>query len=486
MAAAPEKATATTSAATDLERTLSNSFANVDGAVSVPPVERRVTDEEKQQQIDDNSDATAVDDGQNTAAPDGGLQAWLVVLGAWCASFCSYGWINSTFLPAFRLRQNEEKLTVTGVGIFQQYYEEGPLHNYSPSQISWIPALQIFFMSFMGPFIGVLFDRYGPEKLLIVGSFLHVFGLMMASISTKYYQFLLSQGVCSAIGVAAVFLSSIACVSGWFDRRRGLAFGLLATGSSLGGVVLPIMVTRLIDEVSYGWAMRTGAFLIGALLVITVCTVRRRTTIAPQTNFTAAQMKAPFKEVPFMFILGGLFLIPFGLYTPINYLPTVAVQGGMTKSLAQYLVAVYNGASLIGRLSSGILADKFGRFNAFIASCYVAGILVLAMWIPGTGNAVTIAFAALFGLFSGAYIALLVALIAQVSPIREIGYRNGVACLAQSIGGLAATPIAGAIIDQPGGLVGIKVYAGVFLVAGTTSVLVARLCLTKFKLNAVL
>ncbi|KAJ6779436.1 hypothetical protein PWT90_10268 [Aphanocladium album] len=470
----PEKGTtAASSGVMDIERTISNSFANVDGAVSVPPndgdrLRRPVTDEEKQH-IDDSSDATAVEDGSDAGspAPDGGMQAWLVVLGAWCSSFCSYGWINS-------------------VGIFQQYYEEGPLHDYSPSQISWIPALQIFFMSFMGPFIGVLFDKYGPEKLLIAGSFLHVFGLMMASISTKYYQFLLSQGVCSAIGVAAVFLSAIACVSGWFDRRRGLAFGILATGSSLGGVVLPIMVTRLIDHVSYGWAMRTGAFLIGVLLVVTICTVRRRTTIAPQTNFTAAQMKAPFKEVPFMFILGGLFLIPFGLYTPINYLPTVAVQAGMTKSLAQYLVSVYNGASLVGRLSSGILADKFGRFNAFVASCYVAGVLVLAMWIPGTGNAVTIAFAAMFGLFSGAYIALLVALIAQVSPIREIGYRNGIACLAQSIGGLLATPIAGAIIDKPGGLVGIKVYAGVFLLAGTSSVLIARLFLTKFKLNAIL
>lgn len=472
----------------DLEKTISNPVVTVNGAVFAPPTDstpaaQKLHDEEKQHHhhrhnVDDSSDATAANTSQPdndpdadsksvAAAPDGGLQAWLVVLGAWCSSFCSYGWINS-------------------VGIFQQYYEEGPLSSYSSSQISWIPALQIFFMSFMGPFIGVLFDRYGPEKLLIAGSLMHVFGLMMASISTKYYQFLLSQGVCSAIGVAAVFLSAIACVSGWFDKRRGLAFGILATGSSLGGVVFPIMVTRLIDSVSYGWAMRTGAFLIGALLVITIFTVRRRTTIAPQTHFTREQMKAPFKELPFLFILGGLFLIPFGLYTPINYLPTVAVSAGMTKSLAQYLVAIYNGASLIGRLSSGILADRFGRFNAFIASCYVAGILVLAMWIPGTENATTIAFAAMFGLFSGAYIALLVALIAQVSPIREIGYRNGVACLAQSVGGLAATPIAGAIIDKPNGLVGIKVYAGVFLVAGTSSVLMARLFLTKFKLKVVI
>ncbi|KAJ3473705.1 hypothetical protein NLG97_g10171 [Lecanicillium saksenae] len=70
----------------DIERTISNSFANVDGAVAAPPSEslrRPVTDEEKQH-VDDSSDATAVEDGSaGSPAPDGGMQAWLVVLGAW-------------------------------------------------------------------------------------------------------------------------------------------------------------------------------------------------------------------------------------------------------------------------------------------------------------------------------------------------------------------------------------------------------------------
>lgn len=57
----------------------------------------------------------------------------------------------------------------------------------------------------MGPIIGKLYDSYGPRWLIFVGSFMHVFGIMMASISTEYYQILLAQGVCSAIGVSAIF-----------------------------------------------------------------------------------------------------------------------------------------------------------------------------------------------------------------------------------------------------------------------------------------
>jgi MFS family permease len=91
------------------------------------------------------------------------------------------------------------------VGSFQQYYEVGPLRGYSSSTISWIPSLQIFFLFFMGPVVGFLFDKYGPRPLIIAGTLLHVFGLMMASLATTYYQILLAQGVCSAIGVAFIY-----------------------------------------------------------------------------------------------------------------------------------------------------------------------------------------------------------------------------------------------------------------------------------------
>lgn len=54
-------------------------------------------------------------------------------------------------------------------------------------------------------FVGLIYDRYGTRWLLLVGSFMHVFGIMMASISTKYYQILLAQGFCSGIGCAMLF-----------------------------------------------------------------------------------------------------------------------------------------------------------------------------------------------------------------------------------------------------------------------------------------
>jgi nitrate/nitrite transporter NarK len=81
-----------------------------------------------------------------------------------------------------------------------------------------------------------------------IGSFLHVFGLIMASISKGYYQFLLSQAVCSSIGASMVFYPAFSATVSWFFEKRAMAFGIAAAGSSLGGVIFPIMVTPAVPS----------------------------------------------------------------------------------------------------------------------------------------------------------------------------------------------------------------------------------------------
>src|ERR1700761_6355546 len=109
----------------------------------------------------------------------------------------------------------------------------GPLREYSPAAVAWITSLEIFFMLGVGPLAGLLFDAYGSRWLMLLGSCMHVFGLMMASISSEYYQFLLSQGVCSAIGASLIITPAMSCISTWFLKKRGMAIGLAAAGSSL-------------------------------------------------------------------------------------------------------------------------------------------------------------------------------------------------------------------------------------------------------------
>lgn len=57
------------------------------------------------------------------------------------------------------------------MGSFQQYYEVGPLKDYSSNTIAWIPALQLFFLFALGPVAGIIFDKYGPRPLILAGRF---------------------------------------------------------------------------------------------------------------------------------------------------------------------------------------------------------------------------------------------------------------------------------------------------------------------------
>lgn len=110
-------------------------------------------------------------------------------------------------------------------------------------------------MFFPGPIVGFCFDNHGPKYLIAVGGFFHVFGLMMTSLCTEYYHFILAQGICSPLGLNCIFNAAIGSLPSWFLKKRGLAYGVNAAGSGLGGFIFPIMASHLIPEIGYAWSM---------------------------------------------------------------------------------------------------------------------------------------------------------------------------------------------------------------------------------------
>ena len=143
------------------------------------------------------------------------------------------------------------------------------------------------------------------------------------------------------MGLCDIFQPSMSSIPSWFDKKRGAAYGIVASGSSAGGIIFPIMVSRLIDRVGYGWAMRIAAFLILGLLVVTCLTVRTRTPPLKQQMDKEALLR-PYRDVRMMLLVGGFVLLTFGVFIPVDYLETSALADGMSVELAQYLLAILN------------------------------------------------------------------------------------------------------------------------------------------------
>lgn len=123
--------------------------------------------------------------------------------------------------------------------------------------------------------------------------------------------------------------------------------GIMVTGSSLGGVIFPIMIGRMVPTVGYDWTMRTAAFIILGLQVVAIFTVRSRTKPVPK-KMPVGHLAAPFKEPPFLLMLAGFFILTYGILIPITYL---AVQGAqeahMSEAMAQYAVSIFNAARYV-------------------------------------------------------------------------------------------------------------------------------------------
>ncbi|GAD94803.1 hypothetical protein PVAR5_3432 [Paecilomyces variotii No. 5] len=397
--------------------------------------------------------------------PDGGWEAWLVVLGAFCSLFVSFGWINC-------------------IGVFQDYYQTHQLKNLSPSTVAWVPSLETFVMFVGGPIFGKVFDNYGPRWLLLIGTFFHVFGLMMTSLSTKYYQFILAQGICSPLGASAVFYASMTAVVTWFHQRRALALGITASGSSLGGVIFPIMVDHLVQEVDFPWAMRICAFMILGLLVISNLTVRSRLKHVKKP-FQPLEFFKPLKELKFVLTVTGAFFFFWGMFLPFTFVILQAERYGMSANMGAYLIPILNAASILGRTLPGYLGDRLGRFNTMIFMTYFSAIVVLAIWLPSRSNAPAIVFSALYGFGSGAFVSLGPAVIAQISDVREIGIRNGTFFALISIAALTGNPIGGALAPNviSGSFTKLQIFCGVVQLAGATFFVIARVYIGGPKLN---
>jgi MFS family permease len=111
-----------------------------------------------------------------------------------------------------------------------------------------------------------------------------------------------------------------------------------------------------------------------------------------------------------------------------------------------------------------------------------SAVIVLALWLPAKSNAPVIVFCVLYGFSSGAFVSMGPSLLAQVSPIREIGVRTGTYFLFVAVGGLTGNPIGGALLDQDdGGFLYLQLFCGLTMAAGAFTYVAARWTQCGFK-----
>lgn len=404
------------------------------------------------EKADTGSEVVSQVDDQASGVPDGGTQAWLVAAGTAGVLFCTMGYTNS-------------------FGVFQAYYMTHQLQNETPDRIAWIGSLQNFLIFASGAIGGPLFDRFGA-RVIYPASVLYALAVMLTSLCTAYWHYMLAQGLLTGIADGLLMFPAMSAMTQYFDKKRGAAMGLSIAGSSLGGVVFPIALGKMLNEseISFGWSIRICGFIMLPILAFSCLTVRAR--LPPRK--TSFFLPSAFRNVLYDILLVAVFCLLIGMFVPIIFIPSYAVQRGMSPTLASYLVAMLNGASIFGRILPGIAADKLGRLNVLAAMGAGTGILVF-VWPAVSGTAGIVVFSVAFGFTSGAIVSGgTVALSMCPDDLQDMGTWMGQAMALASLSALLGPPVTGAMLERFGGFTQVSVFGGVFTLVGAALAVVAK------------
>ncbi|KAJ3080217.1 hypothetical protein HDU99_008969, partial [Rhizoclosmatium hyalinum] len=172
--------------------------------------------------------------------PDGGMKAWLVVLGSFVAHFLVYGMVYS-------------------FGVYNSYYRD--LGVGSGYQVAMIGSVGIASIDFLGLISSSVAERFGFRPVIFVGTIVMALGLLLSSFTTSLPLLILTQGIVFGIGASFVYLPAVSLPSQWFLKRRGLATGIAVSGSGFGGLVFSLLTGRLLESVGLAWTLRITAII---------------------------------------------------------------------------------------------------------------------------------------------------------------------------------------------------------------------------------
>ncbi|KAK7451202.1 hypothetical protein VKT23_012534 [Stygiomarasmius scandens] len=427
---------------------------------------------------------------------DGGFKAWLLVFGLSLALFCSLGYIAAW-------------------GVFQSYYEDSsksPLLNSSSDDISWIGSTQSCMSNLLPLLSGPLSDRGHFRLTLIIGSIGIVLSAFVVAECRLYWHFLVCQGVLTGTFIGIVAGTVPVIIPQWFTKRRGLAFGVVYTGSPIGGILIPIACRNLFPRIGFAWTMRVFGFIFIVLFGLCFLVANpRNSSFASRSNFlTSPEVKRRLftvkglKKPSYIAYTVSMFAIILGLFTctstvassifgallvvvistddterfscatyPVpSYVGTSAKSIGLSESTAFYMVSVANGGSGMGRILGGFAADKFGTLNMQFFALILSSTMTF-IWPFVRTEAALVVITLFFGIGYGTYIALEANPVVGMADPGDLGRLLGVMWALAGISSLLSLPIPTEVKKQYG-LEGMGWYAGSMILCGAFLLLVAR------------
>lgn len=315
-------------------------------------------------------------------------------------------------------------------------------------------------------FSGRLTDRFGPRIVITFLGLLVGSGLMLmstvGSIVHVYLIWALMIGVGGSCGITPI----LSTLPKWFNKRRGLVIGITFAGFSIGGIIWPPVVERLVANI--GW--QSTYMIVGLIILVTIIALAQLMRQSPQKmglqpygmeeqvestprmpdpvamGLTLAQA---LKMAPYWLIALYRFCSMFVFQLIAVHIFPHAVDMGLSKINAAIIISITSVSSTISRLLAGFVADRIGyRLTLFLSASVLALSLIVLVFSKEPWY--FYAFALLFGLAWGVSGVVQVTLITKFFGSRSLGTILGSLEVFLTVGGAIGVSIAGSIFDTTG------------------------------------
>jgi len=399
---------------------------------------------------------------QSTPAHQGIFHGWFVVAGAFAVTLVGFGsaYTFSAFLTPLQ-------------------FEFGA----SRGSVSLVFSLAGFLYFGLGIVSGPLADRFGSRVLAVTGMLLTGLGLVAAGFARNLVEVYLAYGLGVGIGVGCAYVPAIGAVQRWFVRRRGFASGLAVSGIGVGTLAMPPLATFLIEMLGWRGAyivLGLLAAVVGAGLALLIENDPRGRGLGPDgdpplatgsNRPDGASVAEAVHSRNFIALYVACLICAFGVFVPFVHLVPYAGDHGVAPATAVLLLGVIGIGSTAGRFLLGGLADRMGRTSALL-SMFVGMAAALAIWAVSTHAWQLAAFAFVYGVFYGGWVAVLPAVVMDYFGGRNVSGIIGILYTSVAFGTLIGPSAAGFAYDLN------HSYTLPILISAATNIIAALIVVT--------
>ncbi|KAJ3932404.1 MAG: MFS general substrate transporter [Lentinula lateritia] len=347
-------------------------------------------------------------------------------------------------------------------GVFLDAYLTDPAYTSHPHASSLLPLIGPIASGIVycvAPFLSPLINRYPNHRrtAMYVGLLLCWASLFAASYATNVVILLALQGVVYAFGAALLYFPSLSYLAEWFINLRGFANGVLFAGTGVGGIVLPLTISKLLSMYGPNVTVRILSVGIVVLLLPLMPFVKGRIPVGhvaghvqPVSRGSSNSVKSWMGSYFFWMLLVANTIQSFAYFVPILWLPTFASTLNLDSTTSSATLAMFHTGSVIGRLTMGYLSDSSLKQCFVLASSTLlaTSVTIFVLWgVFSTNLAGLFSFCIIYGLLAGGWPSLWSGFgkgLTLNDPTLSMTL-FGILLFTRGIGNIASTPLSAAL-----------------------------------------